>query len=298
MPAGLGLPPDRLAERQGGLNRRRGTEEEHIPGDRPAVIVEDDGQPRLPGLALTIFHEDVELAVIRLPDGVGRFGLPAVDQVEAVAVRFRALVRQRDQRGVHSLNHEVDGSVTWNRFAQPRCHHGRLAVHRGCGRARLLQREPLNKLLERGGHLPFALIGTGLAAQPRQPALAIVLGPAVHRAHAQMILLSNADKRDAILQVRADDLKSLEGKARSSSVSPAVPDRVVDAILNHIMNIHILSHEHVPNSVAEKGALLLLEPTRSACSQQHRSSKTERLPNSVAEKLPNSDADFCQIPLQ
>ena len=147
MPTCLGFSPDCLAQRQRGLNRRRGTEEEHIPADRAAVIVEDDGQPRLTGLALTIFHENVELAVIRLPDGVGRFSLPAVDQIEAVAVRFRAVVSQGHQRRFHSLNHEVDSLVTWNRLAQLGRDQSHLAMHCGSRQARLLQREPLNEVL-------------------------------------------------------------------------------------------------------------------------------------------------------
>jgi hypothetical protein len=92
MPAGLGLAPDRLAKRQGRLNGRRGGEKEQIAGDSAAVIIEDDGQPRLAGLVLVVFDQDLELGVIGLPGGVGRLGVPAMHEVEGVAVGLGALM--------------------------------------------------------------------------------------------------------------------------------------------------------------------------------------------------------------
>ena len=101
-------------------------------------------------------------------------------------------------------------SVTWSRFSQPRRDQGRLAMRRGSRRARLLEREPLNELLECGGHSPFPLTGACLVAQPRQAELAVVLRPAADGALAQMILFSNSGERDTVLQAWLDDMEPAE----------------------------------------------------------------------------------------
>ena len=129
VPARLGLPPDRLPECQRRLNSGGGGEEEQIARDGPAVIIEDDGQPGLPWLARAIRHEDVELGVVGLPDGIGPFGLGAMDEVEGFAIGLRTVVGQRHERGFQPTNHPVDGPVRRDRFAEPSCDEGRLAVH-------------------------------------------------------------------------------------------------------------------------------------------------------------------------
>jgi hypothetical protein len=96
IPAGPALAPDRLAQRKRGLNCGGRGERNKITRDRATIVVEDDRQPRLPGLA-AVLHENVELGVIRLPDRIRRLGLGAVNQIEAVAVGLGALMRHEDQ---------------------------------------------------------------------------------------------------------------------------------------------------------------------------------------------------------
>ena len=82
LPARSALAPDRLPQRQGRLDRRRGRERQRVARHGTAVVVEDDGQPRLLGLATPVFEPDVQLGMVGLPDGVGRGRFVAVDQVE------------------------------------------------------------------------------------------------------------------------------------------------------------------------------------------------------------------------
>ena len=92
VPVGIGLAPDRLAQGQRRLQRRGRREAQAVAGHGAAVVVEDDRQPG-PGRAVALVADpDVELGVVGLPDRVGRVGLAAVDQVEALAVGLRAVV--------------------------------------------------------------------------------------------------------------------------------------------------------------------------------------------------------------
>ena len=210
MPARLGLPPDRLAEGQRRLDRRRRPEEEQVAGDRPAVIVEDDGQPGLSRLARVIRHEEVELGVIGLPDGVGPRGLGAMDEVEGIAVCLRPLVSQCHQRRLQRTDHHVDRPVARNRFAEPGRDERGLAVHSRGREVRPVQREPFDELLEGRGHLACVPIVTGSATEPSQSELAVVGGPTAHRAHAQFVFLGNLGEGYALFQVRTDDLEPTE----------------------------------------------------------------------------------------
>ena len=122
--------PDRLAKGERGLNRGGGIEEQEIARHCAAIVVKNNGQPRLAGLSLLVSQEDVELCVIRLPDGVGRFSLPAVDQVEAVAVRVRALVRQREQGGFELSDKPIDDGIARYTLSSIRCRLSHLAMDR------------------------------------------------------------------------------------------------------------------------------------------------------------------------
>jgi hypothetical protein len=94
VPARLGLAPDRLPQRQGGLQRRRRAEVDRIPGNGPGIVVLDHGQPRPRRVTRRGHHPQVELGVIGLPDLVGTGCLPAVDQLEHLRVAPVALDRQ------------------------------------------------------------------------------------------------------------------------------------------------------------------------------------------------------------
>ena len=62
-------------------------------------------------------------------------------------------------------------------------------------------------------HPPFAFASVRLAAAPSQPKLAVSGGPTTQRAQAQVVFLSGAGQRYVLLQVRAEDLKSIERRA-------------------------------------------------------------------------------------
>jgi len=74
-----------LAQRERGLQRRAAIEADRVAGQRAAVIVEDDRQPRPCWPPGDIEDDEVELGVIGLPGVVGSFGLAAVDELVALA---------------------------------------------------------------------------------------------------------------------------------------------------------------------------------------------------------------------
>jgi hypothetical protein len=131
VPAGPGLAPDRLAERQRGRQRRRGAEVDRVPGDRAGVVVFDDGQPRPARPAGRGEHPQVQQGVVGLPDLVRLGGLAAVHQVEQLLVPLGALVRERGHRRVDALHHVVHRDVARHRPPLRPGHLGHLPVHRG-----------------------------------------------------------------------------------------------------------------------------------------------------------------------
>ena len=66
--------PDRLPQRQRCLQGGRIAQEHRVPGDRPGLVVQDDGQPRPGGPVGLVEHHHVELGVVGLPEivGIGR----------------------------------------------------------------------------------------------------------------------------------------------------------------------------------------------------------------------------------
>jgi hypothetical protein len=76
------------------------------------VVVLDDGQPRAPAF---VKDQDVELGVIGLPDLVGRRRLAAVDELEALAVTHRPLVREHDEPRVQRAHDRVHRCVARRR---------------------------------------------------------------------------------------------------------------------------------------------------------------------------------------
>ena len=110
LPARSALAPDRLAQGQGRLDRRGAAEEQRIARHGAAVVVEDDGQPRLLGPPTPVFQHDVEFRMIGLPDGVGAGRLVAVDQVEGVGIGLRPLVGQGHQGRIEVADQAIDGA--------------------------------------------------------------------------------------------------------------------------------------------------------------------------------------------
>src|SRR6266496_3080176 len=76
---------------QAGLQRRRRTEVDRVPGDGPGMVVLDHGQPRPGRLTGRGHHPQVKLGVVGLPYLVGAGCLPAVDQLEHLRVALGAI---------------------------------------------------------------------------------------------------------------------------------------------------------------------------------------------------------------
>jgi len=98
--AGCAFAPDRLAQRERGLQRRRRSDEHDVPRDRAAVVVLNDRQPRTHCTPVLVDDQDVELGVVGLPDLVGRRRFAAVDELEAFAVAHRPVMREHHEAGV------------------------------------------------------------------------------------------------------------------------------------------------------------------------------------------------------
>ncbi len=103
-PAGIGLPPDRLPERQCGVHRRRGAGEDGVPADRAGVVVHDHGQPGAVGLPADADDEEVELGVVGLPRLVRALRPAPVHELVPIPLRRRPLQSHSHQRGVERLN--------------------------------------------------------------------------------------------------------------------------------------------------------------------------------------------------
>ncbi|MET3808154.1 hypothetical protein ABIB25_005183 [Nakamurella sp. UYEF19] len=88
--------PDRLPQRQRGLQRRRLTQEHRVPGDGTGLVVQNDGQPRPHGPVGFIEHHHVQLGVVCLPQVIRLRRLATHHQVEVVAIAGISLVRQQE----------------------------------------------------------------------------------------------------------------------------------------------------------------------------------------------------------
>jgi hypothetical protein len=210
MPASLRLPPDRLTQCQCCLNGRRWLEGKEVAGDGPAVVVEHDRQPGAAGIACTIPDEDIQLAMIGLPDRIGCVGLGPINQVERRAVGLRPLVRQRHEGGFQLADHRKDYLVARWPLPQLLCCLHRLAVDRRRRQPRLPQRQPFDHLLEVVGELSLALIRPFLASQSGQPVRAIGIDPAACGAEVDAMLIGHTSQWHTILQKRSEELKSCQ----------------------------------------------------------------------------------------
>jgi len=144
-PLRVGLPPDRLPQRQRGLHRGRCPDEHGVPGHRPGAVVEHDGQPRPHRPAPLVHDQHVELGVVDLPALVRVGGLPAHHQLEPVPVGGGPPLRQRRHPRVHP-RHDRPGRGVRRRRPPPLLgHHPDGTVQLGQLRRRAAQRHPLDQ---------------------------------------------------------------------------------------------------------------------------------------------------------
>ena len=113
-PGRIGLAPDRLAQREAGLESGRCSKEHHGAGDGTGIVVHHGRQPGPDGLARLIKGEQVEQGVIGLPDRIGGRGAVAMDQLVAVAEGGCPLMRQRHHGGIERGEDRIDRAVGRN----------------------------------------------------------------------------------------------------------------------------------------------------------------------------------------
>ncbi len=82
-------------------------ERERKARNGPAMIVDDDGQPRPVRLPVVAYCPEIKLGVIGLPDLVRALCLSAVDQIVCVAISLLAI----DSEGPHILRDGPDDAV-------------------------------------------------------------------------------------------------------------------------------------------------------------------------------------------
>ncbi len=166
-PPGIGLAPDRLAQRQRQVQRRRCAEEHRVAGDRAGAVVLHDGQPRPGRGAVGVEDEQVEFGVVGLPDHVRALGLAAVDQFVAVPQRHRAVMGESEQVRVQLGDDRVHGAVGRDRPAL----RGRAprdpAGDGGHRRPRSIQRQALDEPDQLGGNPSPPAVGDGQRGQDR-----------------------------------------------------------------------------------------------------------------------------------
>ena len=205
MPGRVGLAPDRLPQRQGGLQRRRGAEVDRVPGDGPGMVVFDHGQPRPGRVTGRGHHPQVELGVIGLPDLVGAGRLPAVDQLEHLRVALGPLDRKGPQRRVDAADDRIDGGVGRDGPSFPLRDLGDLAVHLCGGRCRRAQRQSLGQEPQRLGEAGPAPVGARGSAQPSQSAGSVAGQPPLQRPVRDPGLCGHMGQRDAVFEVWPKD---------------------------------------------------------------------------------------------
>ncbi len=146
-PAGIGFPPDGLVQDQRCLRCAGGGKPEEIAGNRPAVVIEDNGEPGSLGFSRIVEDEDWQERVVGLPYVVRRSRLVAVDQVKLLLVRLRSLMRERRQRRSKPADDPADGAGAWRRPAPLPADAFRFAVDGRNSPARLLEGQSLDRPL-------------------------------------------------------------------------------------------------------------------------------------------------------
>ena len=113
-----------------------------------------------------------------------------------------------------------------------------------------------------------------------------------------MILFSNPDKRDAILQVWAQNLKSLEGKSalflRELTCAGSRGQRHTQSHHKHA----VLSLRRGTSIVRERGSPLLLDPNNLGVVNNIAHQRPEHLTSFVGEKRPNFIGTTGQVSLE
>lgn len=209
--AGSSLRPMAWAQHQRRLKGRGVPEAEADAGDGAAVVVEDDGQPRLGRPAALIEQPEVELGVVGLPELIRPARVAAIQQVERLPVGLGPIVRQRNQGRVEPADDGVDGAVARGGPALPRGDRGHLPMdggHRRWGRA---QGEALNESLQLRCQAPLPPVGARGTGESRQAVLPVGREPVLGPAQREPLGGGRTGQGDAILEMGPQQREAPEG---------------------------------------------------------------------------------------
>jgi hypothetical protein len=109
--------------------------------------------------------QDVELGVVGLPDLIRRVGLAAVDELEALAVAHRPVMREHNQPMGRARARSRTPSRSSAPASRARARRDRLAVDERGRRRRATQREALDQLDEHRRCPPLAPVAAWRASQ-------------------------------------------------------------------------------------------------------------------------------------
>ena len=112
------------------------------PGNGPAVIIHNDGEPGPHRVPLVMPHPQIQQGVIGLPDGVGLLCLAAIEQIKDRAIGFTPGMGQGHQPTIELLNHLIHTLIAWQRPAMLGGDVDDLPMHEGGGGRRGLASTP------------------------------------------------------------------------------------------------------------------------------------------------------------
>jgi len=276
VPAGPGLAPDRLPERQRGGQRRRGAQVDRVTGDRPGVVVFDDGQPRPARPTRRGDHPQVQQGVIGLPDLVRLSRLAAVHQVEHLLVPLRALMREGGHRRVDAPHDVIYRGVARHRPPLFPGSLGGLPVHRSDGGRRAAQRQALDQQLQLGRHPPGSTVRARPAGQRGQPSSAVGRQPPAQRPLRNAVLAGHTDQRAAVLEVGAQHLpagKRLVPPRRGQAGQPGMPAPGAICRERHTGSIPLAGPAAASRDCPVRNALSALRSQRAARSRRRRAAR-------------------------
>jgi hypothetical protein len=107
-----------------------GLQRKEVSRYRSTVVIDNNGEPRIGGLAVWTDQQNIERRMIRLPDCVRARCLPPVDQLERIAVCLSAVMRESYEISGQAANNAANGSIAWGHLSKlsRKPHH--LAVQR------------------------------------------------------------------------------------------------------------------------------------------------------------------------
>src|SRR5262245_19314741 len=149
-PLRQGFAPNRLAQRQSGLDRGWGLKAESETCNGPTIIIHNDRKPRACQWLTAITHPNIQQRMIGLPDVIRFVGFAPVQEIVGHAVRFTALMGQGDQRWVKLVNDAVHMFVIGNSPPMTGGDVTYWTVDKRNGGRRLAQRQAFNRLFKFG----------------------------------------------------------------------------------------------------------------------------------------------------